>query len=357
MSRRNRHDIMVRCLLERASKDPLLPPNAFKVLYFVAHLFNRKSKLAWPSERTIAEGTALTERSVRRMLKALADRRYIEIWVSRGRTWSNRYRPLAAPKNRTALSGFTEAKTVKTTPKSAIKRSTDVTAKSLKNNSLRRFMEVGDDSFYQKCATSASAPTHVVNARKSLQDNDKVHSVHGHQKPENRTAEVIKADGAVRQPSDEAACGTPRPASGALTGPAVSSAAALFGADFDGKWIGATKELPLWLPDGFTIGAKLKWEVDGSQCTILGFSANPVTTDCVLVRFADGAANDWVELKNLKLIEAVGHGFKLDDKAKHLRYGIGTVLDVEGNKIIVDFGQYGTKHILARFLEPVAAAA
>lgn len=47
------------------------------------------------------------------------------------------------------------------------------------------------------------------------------------------------------------------------------------------------------------------------------------------------------------------HGFALGDLVFHGKFGIGTVLDFEGDKVVVSFHEHGAKDIVARFLEKV----
>ena len=366
MSRRNRHNIMVQSFLERVNQDPTLPAGAFKVAFVLAHHFNRKTKLAWPSERTIAEATALTERWVRKMLKALADRQYIEIWVSRGRTRSNRYRPLPASENRNSSSGFTAAKRAKTTPKSATERSTNAPTKPLKYKNYGEIAEQRGANALAKVVTSASAPTDVVDAKNALYTSEIGHGDGGHQKPENRNSSVVKPELAFRQPSDEAADGTPAPASGALTGPEPSPTAAKeFGAmldDGNGKpiWLEGIRHKPRELytekPD-LLIGARI--ESDKMVGTIIGYH----DTEFALVRFdaqmVGGVHVDemvaWTKISDIT-VTAPPPGYQVGDTVRHLRYEIGIVAVVDGSTCEVDF-KSGRKRIMRSFIDPVATAA
>lgn len=226
----------------------------------------------------------------------------------------------------------------------------------MKNKDLLKLAKVGDDSFHQKRVTSASAPTHVVDSQKPLQHNDIPHVGHGHQKPENRTVEVIKADSAVHQPSDEAACGTPRPASGALTGPAVSSAAAMLD-DGHSKpyWVEASRHKPRELAEtNLEIGARV--EADEMDGTLIGFH----DADFILIRFDAQIVGTmpideklvWTEVRHVT-VTAPPSGYRVGDKVRHIKCGIGTVVNNEEGRYEVDFAPpYGTRRIMRAFLDP-----
>jgi hypothetical protein len=58
--------------LNRVASDGTLPPAAFKLAYIISQHINRKSRIAWPSQETLAEAMGLkSERSIRRLSEAL----------------------------------------------------------------------------------------------------------------------------------------------------------------------------------------------------------------------------------------------------------------------------------------------
>jgi len=91
------HKRFISLFLAGVSRDPRLPGNAFKLAYQLAIHLNRKTKLAWPSQNTISAATSISESSIKRLAKLLADCGHIEIIVSRGRGHSNRYRLVINP--------------------------------------------------------------------------------------------------------------------------------------------------------------------------------------------------------------------------------------------------------------------
>jgi hypothetical protein len=58
--------------LNRVASDGTLPQAAFKLAYIISQHINRKSRIAWPSQETLAEAMGLkSERSIRRLSEAL----------------------------------------------------------------------------------------------------------------------------------------------------------------------------------------------------------------------------------------------------------------------------------------------
>ena len=100
------HERFISLFLAGVSRDPRLPGNAFKLAYQLAIHLNRKTKLAWPSQNTICAATSLSEPTIKRMAKLLAEYGHIEIIVSRGRGHSNRYRLLINPAIPLPVKGF-----------------------------------------------------------------------------------------------------------------------------------------------------------------------------------------------------------------------------------------------------------
>jgi DNA-binding MarR family transcriptional regulator len=86
------HARYVAAFLHRVRRDPELPANAFKVASVLADHLNRKSRMAWPDQETIADLAGLSESSVKRMIAALRRRGYLDLVAGGGAGHSSRYR-------------------------------------------------------------------------------------------------------------------------------------------------------------------------------------------------------------------------------------------------------------------------
>ncbi len=61
------------------------------------------------------------------------------------------------------------------------------------------------------------------------------------------------------------------------------------------------------------------------------------------------------EARNSVIDLAAVSSFTLDDRVFHIKFGYGTVIGIEGDKLDVDFDKAGTKKIVARFVTPADA--
>jgi Helix-turn-helix domain len=75
-----------------SGRDPELPANAFKVASVLADHLNRKSRMAWPDQATIADLAGLSESAVKRMIAALRRHGYLDLVSGGGAGHSSRYR-------------------------------------------------------------------------------------------------------------------------------------------------------------------------------------------------------------------------------------------------------------------------
>jgi hypothetical protein len=96
-------------VLNQVRRNPNLPGNAFKVAYEIAIHLNRKTREAWPSQATIATGTALSESTVKAMIGALRKHGHLHVEPGVGRGRSTRYRLLIQPEKGRALDPFVTA--------------------------------------------------------------------------------------------------------------------------------------------------------------------------------------------------------------------------------------------------------
>lgn len=84
--------------LERIALDDALPPSASRVAIRLATKYlNRKMRIAWPAQSTLARELGLTVRGIQKVLGALADRGHLDITVRKGHD-SNIYRPILKAK-------------------------------------------------------------------------------------------------------------------------------------------------------------------------------------------------------------------------------------------------------------------
>jgi biotin operon repressor len=90
--RKGEHERFIADVLDLVKRDRHLPGNAFKVAYEIALHVNRKTRLAWPSQTTIAGNTGLSESTVKKMIGLLRARGHLEIEAGGGRGRSTRYR-------------------------------------------------------------------------------------------------------------------------------------------------------------------------------------------------------------------------------------------------------------------------
>jgi DNA helicase-2/ATP-dependent DNA helicase PcrA len=62
------------------------------------------------------------------------------------------------------------------------------------------------------------------------------------------------------------------------------------------------------------------------------------------------------ETRALTIDLAAASAYERGDRVFHQKFGYGTVLAVEGDKLTVRFDKAGEKHLVARFVTPAAAA-
>jgi DNA-binding MarR family transcriptional regulator len=88
------HERFVAAFLDRVRRDRDLPANAYKVASIIAEHVNRRTRVAWPGRVRIAELAALSEATVKRMIRQLCDLGHLEVEPGQGRGRSSRYRLL-----------------------------------------------------------------------------------------------------------------------------------------------------------------------------------------------------------------------------------------------------------------------
>lgn len=368
MSRRNKHAVFCENFLDRILSERCmtgLSGNAFAVAYVLARHFNAKTKLAWPGQKRICDLACLSEAAVKRAVKELEDAGYIEIWVSYGRGKANTYRPIP-PKKGSFANPFNRRNRTQTAPPGATKRSTNAPTKPLKYIDYGKTAEQRGANVPARMSTSAMSTSHVVDCEKTSQHKELSSQDDIALTPEKGSQTTVKGFTSEPPLVEEAADGTPAPASGALTGPEPSPTAAKeFGAmldDGNGKpiWLEGIRHKPRELytekPD-LLIGARI--ESDKMVGTIIGYH----DTEFALVRFdaqmVGGVHVDemvaWTKISDIT-VTAPPAGYQVGDKVRHLRYGIGIVVVVDGSTCEVDF-KSGRKRIMRSFIDPVATAA
>jgi DNA helicase-2/ATP-dependent DNA helicase PcrA len=62
------------------------------------------------------------------------------------------------------------------------------------------------------------------------------------------------------------------------------------------------------------------------------------------------------ETRGLTIDATAVSSFTIGDRVFHQKFGYGEVMDIEGDKLSVEFDKAGSKNVVAKFLVPAAGA-
>ena len=96
--------------IERILIDQEITHLAFRVAVLISKYLNLTSGDAWPSQPRLAADLGVTTRGIQKALDALVAAGYLAVEVSKGRSLTNRYRPIFEPENTNGGSSINEQK-------------------------------------------------------------------------------------------------------------------------------------------------------------------------------------------------------------------------------------------------------